>query len=133
MRVDPVGLDDLDIDEPSVVEKGRVLLGGQRPGNAAGPACHVLFGSVVHVGVGDDVAHGKPAVRAQDAGRLADDGRLVGGQVDDAVGDDDVDRRVGEGDVLDLAREGVGLAEARIRRPSLEEAYLALSGSRIDS
>ena len=34
--------------------------------------------------------------------------------------------------VLELNREGIGLAEARIRRPSLEEAYLALTGSRID-
>jgi ABC-2 type transport system ATP-binding protein len=35
--------------------------------------------------------------------------------------------------VLDLHRWGIGLAEARIRRPSLEEAYLALTGSRIDT
>lgn len=35
--------------------------------------------------------------------------------------------------VLDLAREGIGLAEARLRRPSLEEAYLTLTGSRIDA
>jgi ABC-2 type transport system ATP-binding protein len=34
--------------------------------------------------------------------------------------------------VLELSREGIGLAEARIRRPSLEEAYLALTGSRIE-
>ena len=31
----------------------------------------------------------------QDAKRLVKDGALVGGQIDDAVGDDHVDRRVG--------------------------------------
>lgn len=35
--------------------------------------------------------------------------------------------------VVDLSREGIGLTEARIRRPSLEEAYLTLTGSRLDS
>ncbi|EQD75236.1 ABC transporter, ATP-binding protein [mine drainage metagenome] len=35
--------------------------------------------------------------------------------------------------VLYLNRQGIGLAEARIRRPSLEEAYLAITGSRIDA
>ena len=34
--------------------------------------------------------------------------------------------------VLDLAPRGIGLEEARIRRPSLEEAYLAITGSRIE-
>lgn len=33
--------------------------------------------------------------------------------------------------VLELDRAGIGLSEARIRRPSLEEAYLQLTGSRI--
>ncbi len=34
--------------------------------------------------------------------------------------------------VLDLTPRGIGLEEARIRRPSLEEAYLTLTGSRIE-
>lgn len=35
--------------------------------------------------------------------------------------------------VLEISRRGIGLVEARIRRPSLEEAYLAITGSRIDA
>ncbi|MHB1544962.1 MAG: ABC transporter ATP-binding protein [Gammaproteobacteria bacterium] len=35
--------------------------------------------------------------------------------------------------VLYLSQQGIGLAEARIRRPSLEEAYLTITGSRIDA
>ncbi len=35
--------------------------------------------------------------------------------------------------VLDLTPRGVGLEEARIRRPSLEEAYLTITGSRIET
>jgi ABC-2 type transport system ATP-binding protein len=34
--------------------------------------------------------------------------------------------------VLDLTPRGIGLEEARIRRPSLEEAYLTITGSRIE-
>ncbi len=35
--------------------------------------------------------------------------------------------------VLYLSQQGIGLEEARIRRPSLEEAYLTITGSRIDA
>ncbi len=35
--------------------------------------------------------------------------------------------------VLYLSQQGIGLTEARIRRPSLEEAYLTITGSRIDA
>ncbi len=37
--------------------------------------------------------------------RFPQDGELVGGQVDDAVGDDDVDAVRGQWDVLDLAAQ----------------------------
>ena len=52
------------------------------------------------------------------AGDLAEDGRLVGGEIEDAVGDDAIDGSVGEGDAVDggleefdvrvAAGEGVG-------------------------
>ena len=51
----------------------------------------------------DDVGRPQPPARLQHAMSLAQDGVLVGREVDDAVGDDDVERRVGEGHVLHLA------------------------------
>ena len=53
--------------------------------------------------IGDDVADGEAAAGPQDPGRLAEDLRLVAGEVDDAVGDDHVDRVVGQRHVLDRA------------------------------
>jgi hypothetical protein len=54
--------------------------------------------------------------RPQDARGLAQHPRLVSGEVDDAVGDHDVDGRVGQRDVLDVALDELGVARARIRR-----------------
>ena len=76
---------------------------GQRPGDAAGPLLHVSARRLVHVRVGDDVADGEPAAGPQHPRRLAEDGGLVAGEVDHAVGDDHVDRVVGQRDVLDRA------------------------------
>ncbi len=42
--------------------------------------------------------------------------RLVGGQVDDAVGDHDVDRRVGQRDVLEVAAEELDVVDAGLGR-----------------
>jgi hypothetical protein len=64
------------------------------------------------VGLADlDVA--KPG-GAQDASRLAEHGGLGAGEIQDAVGDDDVDGAGVEGDALDaaLAREFVQLSHA---------------------
>ena len=58
---------------------------------------------LVHVRVGDDVADGEAPTGPQDPRRLAEDLRLVAGEVDHAVGDDHVDRVVGQRDVLDRA------------------------------
>ena len=64
--------------------------------------------------LGDDVADADPAARPEDAGDLGEDGRLVGGEVDDAVADDDVDRLGGQRDGLDVA-----LQELDVRRAGL--------------
>ena len=64
--------------------------------------------------LGDDVGHAHPTTRSEHAGDLAEDGRLVRGQVDHAVADDDVDRRGGQRDRLDLPAD-----ELDVRRPGL--------------
>ena len=61
------------------------------------------------------VGDGEAAAGPQHAEGLAQDAVLVGGEIDDAVGDDDVDGVVGQRNVLDLALEeldvgGAGLA-----------------------
>ena len=80
------------------MQRVRELVAGERAGDAAGPLLHVGAGGVVHVGVGDHVGDGEAAAGAQHARGLAEDLRLVGGEVDHAVGDHDVDARVGQRD-----------------------------------
>jgi hypothetical protein len=65
---------------------------GEGAGDAAGPLLHIAAGLVVHVRIGDHVGDGEAAAGPQDARRLAEDGRLVGGEIDDAVADDHIDR-----------------------------------------
>ena len=101
--VDAVGLLDLDLLEPGRRELALELGAGQRAGDAAGPLLHVASRRLVHVRVGDDVADGEAAAGPQHPRRLAEDLRLVAGEVDHAVGDDHVDRVVGQRDVLDRA------------------------------
>src|SRR5690606_14921175 len=51
----------------------------------------------------DDVGHLQASAGAQHAEGFGEDLVLVGAEVDDAVGDDDVDGRVRDGEMLDLA------------------------------
>ncbi len=78
-------------------------------GEGAGDAADVVsaFGALGRgeFVVGDDVGDADAAAGGQDAEHLGEHGRLVGGQVDDAVGDDDVDRVRGQRDGLDRALE----------------------------
>ena len=81
-----------------------------------------------------EVTLDRPLTRDEEARLLA----RRPGQVEERDGVKIYRFRGGQGErllvdlVLDLSREGLGLGEARIRRPSLEEAYLTLTGSRID-
>ena len=68
-----------------------------------------------HLAAHDDVGDGEAAARLEHAEGLAQHAVLVGREVDDAVGDDDVHRVVGQRDVLDLALEEL---DVRRRRPS---------------
>src|SRR6185503_11030690 len=64
--------------------------------------------------VGDDVANADAPAGPQDAGNLAEHGALVGRQVDDAVADDDVDRRRGQRDGLDRAPDELDVLDAGV-------------------
>ena len=61
--------------------------------------------------LGDDVGHRHSSAGAEDPGDLGEDRCLVGREADDAVGDDDVDRCVGEWHVLDETREEDGVGD----------------------
>lgn len=69
--------------------------GGEGACDAVGVGAHagaVLGGEVI---VGDQVADADAAAGSEDAVDLAEDCGFVRGEVDDAVGDDDVDAGVG--------------------------------------
>ena len=111
---DRVGRADLDVDEANGREARFVLCKRQRAGNAAdvAPARGALLGR--ERVVGDDIADADPPAGSKDAGDLAEDRRLVGREVDDAVADHDVDRRRGEGDRLDRAADEFDVVDARV-------------------
>ena len=73
-------------------------------GEGAGQAAGLLFGLGALGGIGflvsGDVANAQAATGPQDPECLGEHARFVGGQVDDAVGDDDVDVATGQRDVL---------------------------------
>ena len=93
----------------------------QRAGDAAGvgAALGALLG--VEPVLGDDVGDADPAARPEDAGDLGEDGALVGGEVDDAVADDDVDRLGRQRDRLDVALEELDVGGAGLGGVALGE------------
>ena len=65
--------------------------------DAADPEEHGLADAIVEVATGDDVGDGEAAAGAQDTEGFGEDAVFVGGEIDDAVGEDDVDGVVGQG------------------------------------
>ena len=104
------------------------------PGQGAADAADPLLGFGSQGGVdafiGGDVADAQAAAGAQDPERLGEDARLVGGQVDDAVGDDDVDLLVGQGDVLDVAVQEAGIGDAACAALARARASMSVLPSR---
>ena len=104
-----------DVGQAGVGEVAGVLVAGQRAGDAADVLRQVGARGVVHAGVGDDVGDGEAAAGLEHAGGLAQHLRLVGREVDDAVGEDDVDGVGRQRDRLDVALEPVHVLDARLR------------------
>ena len=78
----------------------------------ARPAQSTAWCGAVVVAVADDVADPDAATGSKDSGDLGEHGVLVGGQHDDAVGDDDIDGGVLERHVVDGAVEELDVADA---------------------
>ncbi len=92
--MDSVCLGDLDVGQAGGDERGPILVLRERARDATCPLGHVGTSGVVHVGVGKDVGDRKSTTWPQYPGSLSEHDVLVGSQVDDAVGDDDVDAGV---------------------------------------
>src|SRR6266498_5172296 len=98
--------------EAGGVQFGLVVGVEQGAGDAAGPQCHEVAQRCGQPPAEHDVGDGEPAAGAQYPVGLAQDAVLVHGEVDDAVGDDDVDRGVRQRDVLDRAVQEFGVGDA---------------------
>src|SRR5262245_62435690 len=72
-------------------QRVHVGRGRDRAGDAGGPELGVAARLLLERRRADDVRDGQAAAGAQDAGRLREDAVLDGGEVDDAVRDDDVE------------------------------------------
>ncbi len=94
---------------PAASRMAAVAGGGEGAGGAAGQPLGLGSPGRVQVLVGDDVADADAAAGAQHAEGLGQDAGLVGGQVDDAVGDDNVDAGFGQRDGLDAAGQELGV------------------------
>ena len=98
----------------------------QRAGDAAGPQLDVEL----HVLALDDVGHSEPPARLLHAKGLGQDAPLVDGEIDHAVGDDDVDRGVGQRDLFDVALEDSTFRAPALRLFSLARASISSVMSR---
>src|SRR5262249_22540934 len=95
-------------------ELGPILGFFQRARDAAHPQKDVPPQRLGDGAARNHIRYGEAAARLQDAERLAQDLVLVARQIDDAVGDDDVDRVVGQRNVLDLALQELHVLDARL-------------------
>jgi hypothetical protein len=109
-----MGRRDADLGEADLAQPRLVLSEGEGARDAARVAAALGSLRRGEVVARDDVAHANPPARAQDAGHLGEHGGLVGGQVDDAVADDDVDRSSGEWNLLDSALEELDVRHTRL-------------------
>src|SRR4029450_13880485 len=81
---------DVDIDKAGIGEAVVVLGDGQSSGNAADIVASQSAGGRGEVALGNDVGNAEASAGLEDTECFGEYGRLVGGQVDDAVGDHDV-------------------------------------------
>ena len=111
-----VGEHHLRVGEPGRGQTVQVLRPGQGTGDA--PDVGAAFGPLRRrqMVLGDDIGDPQPPARGQHPEHLADHRRLVGGQVDHAVGDHHVDRAVRQRDVLDLALHELHVVGAGLDR-----------------
>ena len=96
--------------EAGLEQRGAVLVDGDGPGDAPCPRIELLLEALVERIELDHVRNSEYSAGPEHSKGLLDDGAFVLRQVDDAVRDHDVDRRIREGDVLDRASQESGIA-----------------------
>src|ERR1035438_3278061 len=99
------GRHNFDVREAGGCELVLVFANNESTGNAAGPQCHQALKVLRDFLLKDDVGDRKKSAVLEDAERLSQDDVLIGSEIDDAVGDDDIDRLVWERDIFDSAEE----------------------------
>ncbi len=107
--------------EPHRAQLAEELFLGQGSGHTPHPELHALTHLGRDLPADHDVAHGEAPPRLQHPERFGEDLRLVGGKVDDTVGDDHVHRVVGEGDRLDVPLEELDVGGAGLERIGTRE------------
>src|ERR1019366_3023525 len=93
--IDAGGLD-VDVGEPGGGQLGAVVSFVERAGHAAHPGQDMLADLGGDFAARHDVGNGEAAAGFENAEGFGEDAILVGREVDDAVGDDNVDRGVGQ-------------------------------------
>ena len=111
--VDPRGLH-ADPVEPGLQEQPLILRLLQGSGDAPHPKLHAAPHGSRHFPPDHYIRHGKPPTRSENAECFAQDPTFVGREVDHAVRNDHVHRRIRQRDLLDLA-----LQEFHVRDPRL--------------
>ena len=109
---------DLDVDESRFFEHLLPARTGQPAGDSAGPEVDVAQRLGWNGPAVGDVGELQPAARAEHAADLGEHGALVGAEVDDAVGDDDVGPAVVDRAALRRGLRGTRRGRSRARRRS---------------
>src|ERR1017187_2962956 len=109
--VDAGGFDG-DLVEAGGGQLGALFVLFERAGNAADPEQDALAVFGKHLAFGDDVGNDQPAAGLEDAEGFGQNAVFVGGEVNDAIGNDDIHRVGGQGNVLDLAFEELDVVDA---------------------
>src|SRR5580692_8957717 len=99
--IDARGLD-FDLGEAGCCQLAAVVVFFQGSGDATDPGQHALADLGQNFAAGHDVGDGETAARLEHAEGFTQNFIFVGGEIDYAVGNDDVDRIVGQRDVFDF-------------------------------
>src|SRR5271157_719102 len=103
---------DRDLVEAGGSQLGAILVFFERAGNAADPQQDAAADFGEHPAFGDNVGNGQAAAGFENAEGFGQYAVLVGREVDDAIGNNDIDRVVGQGNVFDFAFEELGVVHA---------------------
>ena len=91
-------------EKAGLFQEGKEVFLGERAGDALPPQGVVVFDGRVRLIGGDHVGHHQAAAGFEDPQGLPEGAALVAGEVDDTVGQDDIQTGVREGQVLQVAQ-----------------------------